>query len=316
MLIFIKNQKNIQMKTTQIFLILCFLCSSYITSEAQFGRLKRKIKNKVNRKVEQKVDQKIDKEIDEAFENMEDAAEGDPDSKKKKRRKYDLSKIGQGPVELEESYNYDFAIDWEIVHDNGDPAYMTQLMTEDGKFFGMKIQDQKKKKKNESSVIFDTNRNYIIVLMEDDKQAMVTSFEPDLVANETESGSEEETLPQDFSFKATGQKKEILGYTCEQYIFTSDKTKGEMWMTKELNYSNRNMYDYFQKMSRKKGKTFGGTSWEKFNDGFALEVISFDEDGKKSIMLAKAVDKDADVKYKMSEYETINLTGMGGIMGN
>jgi len=43
----------------------------------------------------------------------------------------------------------------------------------------------------------------------------------------------EETKKQEGNFMATGEKKEILGYTCEKFIYTDEDSKNEMWLTKE-----------------------------------------------------------------------------------
>lgn len=284
-------------------LIALFLLGGSVSVDAQFGRLKRKIQNKLDRKI----DQKIDEKIDEAFEEGDDK---DGKKKKKRRKKYDLSKIGMQEMELTDVYEFDIQIDWLVTSEEGeDPIEISQMMSENNFYFGMAVKDGEGQP-TQGILIFDMPKEYMIIIPENEKQAMVTS----LGSSETISNEVMEGEKPDGTITATGKEKKILGYTCQQYLFSSAEAEGEMWITEELDLPNFDLFTYMQKMApRNSNQTHN--AWEEMKDGFVLEMTTKDKKGSVSKIETIKVDQGANIKYDMKEFKAMNMTGMENIMG-
>lgn len=80
---------------------------------------------------------------------------------------------------------------------------------------------------DKGAFIFDATTSKMMILMDEQKMYMEMPMDMNEMMNE----SKEKTTG---DFKATGEKKDILGYTCEKFIYTDEGTKNEMWLTKEL----------------------------------------------------------------------------------
>lgn len=73
----------------------------------------------------------------------------------------------------------------------------------------------------EGAMVFDSRANKMYIIM-DEQKAYIEHFM--MPINDDTKGS----------YTNTGETKNILGYTCEKFLFQQDNTKGEAWMTKDL----------------------------------------------------------------------------------
>jgi Domain of unknown function (DUF4412) len=105
-------------------------------------------------------------------------------------------------------------------------------MTEGGKTSTMNYYVKDNKFRMESpddkgAFIYDASTNKMLVLMDEQKMYMEMPMDMNKMMKESTEKSNGE-------FKPTGEKKDILGYTCEKFIYTDEDSKNEMWLTKEL----------------------------------------------------------------------------------
>ncbi|HEY7751572.1 MAG TPA: DUF4412 domain-containing protein [Ignavibacteriaceae bacterium] len=103
--------------------------------------------------------------------------------------------------------------------EDGDSQTMTYL-----------VKDQKfriETPEAEGTLIYDMKAGKMLMLMDGEKMYMEMPMD---VSKEVEEKVEKSVE----SFTKTGETKEILGHTCEKFLFNSDDFKGEAWMTKEL----------------------------------------------------------------------------------
>jgi len=284
------------MKIKQCLLIVVALLANTLTTNAQFGKLKKRVQNRLEQKVNQKINQKIDQEVDKAVDKAVESI--------LEEKGYDLSKMGYETFELSGSYDYQFKIDWEITSKDEDPFEMAQMISNDGKHFAMEMQNPRGKKNEKGVFIYDIENSEMIILVEEEKQAIITSM--DIAEEVIEETYEEEN---NFSWTRTGKKKQILGYNCFQYTYSSDDGKGEVWITKDLKYSNYDLYSYMQQTSKRKKKRTMPASWEKIKDGFALESLNISNDGKEVRMLAKSIDENANVEINVDGYQAMKISG-------
>lgn len=272
-----------------IAIIIAALLILPINSDAQFDKLKEKFGIK----------KKDKKEKTEA---------------KERKETVDLSQfMGGGDVELEESYTYDFAVTYLITSsDSEEPMEMTQLFSRDHNYFGMMAKTSEKGKDARDFVsVFDIDRSYMIMLNQDDAQAIVMEYKN--MESQIEDQIEMDNA-KDFTITKTGKTKTIAGYLCYQYLYTSQDGNGEIWTTKEIDYKSFDMYSHFQKMNRK-GNDKTNSAWGSGVEGYMLLVKGVNEEGDTFEMLATKVDEHSNIKYEMKDYEVMDLSKMGGYGG-
>ena len=278
-----------------LLLLISFLFCFQIQADAQFGKLKDKLAEKLMKK------EKPAKDEQEA-ESEEDVEESEP--------AFDVSSMfGGGDVELEESYDYDFSIDWLVETEDADkPTEMKQFFSSEENYFGMEVKGEEKKKARIMNMIIDFERQYFITIDQKEKQAIVMAMPDDMQDQIDERIDEENEKMAKGKLTKTGKTKVIAGYTCEQYIYEGEDGKGEIWITKDLKYKNYNMFNYMQ---RKPKQQKANNPWySMMEDGFMLEVKGEDEDGKPFAMTATEVNEKADISFKMADFEVMNLTNM------
>lgn len=71
------------------------------------------------------------------------------------------------------------------------------------------------------AMIYDSHANKMYIVMDEQKAYMENFMLP-------------ETDKSSGSYTQTGETKNLLGYSCEKFLFQQDDRKGEAWMTKEL----------------------------------------------------------------------------------
>jgi hypothetical protein len=156
-----------------------------------------------------------------------------------------------------------------------------------------------------------------LVLMHEDKMYMdldnsIFSKLPGMTDMEDES---DENDPQEFDFEKfrTGKTKTILGYECEQWIFTDEEDEGEVevWVTDELSD--------FMLMKSPMGAGYSpGWSNSVNNSGFfPMLVITRDDDNEvTSRFEATEVNKqslDDDLFAPPSDYSEMKIPGMDSL---
>ena len=259
---------------------------------AQFNKLKEKLNEKISEVTKEEVKEK----------------------RKDKKPMFDLGKMmGSSDMELEESYSYNFKIDWKVNSDDmKEPMNMAQLFSTENNYFGMEVENNDPGQEWEKFYgIIDFNRNYFITLNEEEGQAMVFEFE-NLDAQVEEQKENEQ--PKEFNITKTSETQMIAGYSCTKYLYNGDDGKGEMWTTTQLDYKNFDMFSYFQKLNQKHDIK-QNTVYNSGVEGFILKIDGVDENGETFFMEAQKVDENADVSYQMNEYQVIDLTGLSKGLG-
>ena len=273
------------MRLCLLFLAFCLFAGT--PAHAQFNKLKEKLKIKTK---------------------------GDDGEKSKKKKKplFDLGKLaGDSDIELEESYDYNFAIDWDVESEDGS-MWMTQLFNTEKNYMGMVVSSKEKNAQFEKmDAIFDFDRSYLIAINPDDMRALIMEFEniEDQVANDAEEDKQKQ-----FSIEKTSETKMIAGYLCTKYLYKGDDGSGEVWITEDLQYENIDMFSYFKKLNQQ-NDVETNSIWNNGVDGFILAIDGVNEDGEEFNMTATKVDKNASVSYQMGDYQKVDLSGLNKTFG-
>jgi hypothetical protein len=210
-----------------------------------------------------------------------------------------------GNVEHETEYSFDAYIQMEITtyKKNGNlddqVVYDNYLHKEDADY-AMVFKDGNDK----SIIIFDTKNSAMLILSESDgeKTGFATTIDPEAMADLVEDYEEEEEVDMD-SYRPvkTGKTKQILGYSCDEYLVKDVETEVHMWVSEKLGKEMRKEW-----MSNK--QTFGAMFTHAYAlYGMVLEYDVMDKDGGKSVMQVKKIDMNHSHKVNTSGYTIMSM---------
>jgi len=308
----------------KIVVLLGVLLFVHFSASAQINPLKRaqrKLEERLAKRAADKIEDAVDKKIDEKIDEKEKErkANGEDTEERSNRSIFDLDKMmGTGtPVDLPDSYEFTFQIDWIINSSQSKtPTEMTQLFAKDAASIGMEFDNGGRKNAPEKTrMVLDMEENYMVMLDDQSAKAMVIQMDglEEIIDEEVE--KEAEKVENDYKITKTSETKTIAGYPCVKYIYTSEESgNGEIWATEELSYENIDMYSYFNRMNKKKNATIDAY-WNKGVKGFMLQVDMEDEKGNTTSMMATKVDQNANVTYSLDGYESMDLRGYSKMMG-
>jgi len=217
----------------QALLVILAIAGLSITQAQVVERSKERATDKTNDRIDQRVDQGIDKGLD--------AIEGLFKKKNKKGKSTDSSSaestkasengnakvLGKGDVK--ESYSFDHELELTMQEiskkgKQGEAISYTLLISDNEAIIGTRMVMEGVS----ASSIVDLDNNQVVTLTDQPgmKMGMAMGFDPKEFAT-----SEED--PNQITPEATGESKEILGYTCYQYVDSNEDGEYEWWVTEE-----------------------------------------------------------------------------------
>ena len=294
--------KNIGIKTLLFFVL--FGIST--VSEAQFiKKLKKAASQGMENAIEQKVEEEAQKMMARQLEKQlaglygEDA-QGAPVN-------FDMDKILAGigeEVPTADSYEFTGFVTMELQtkDEKGksmDPMTMKSYLGQNSEYTGMEISDPK----NPSTIttmIFDMENKASILLMdnEETKNSFAYKLDFDDVLDDTAVSVEESN----FKIEKTGNTKDILGYTCDEYFVKSEDGQGTYWITEELINGSNSFWSSNSPFASSKMQ-------EKYADHFAnmpkgnfMEMDFTSTDGSEVMMKVIDIQVSQPKTFKMSDY--------------
>lgn len=216
-----------------------------------------------------------------------------------------------GNVDYEEEYNFDAYIQMEITtykkngNLDGQMVYDNYLHKEDADY-AMVFSDKDAK----STIIFDTKNSAMLILTNSDgeKTGFATTIDPETMAELAEETAEEEEEVDMDSYKPmkTGKTKQILGYSCDEYLVQDDETEVHMWVSEKLGKEMRKEW-----MSN--NQTFGAMFSHAYAmNGMVLEYDVVDKDGGKSVMQVQKIDMNHSHKVSTTGYNVMSMKQQSG----
>lgn len=134
-------------------------------------------------------------------------------------------------VDFENNYDYDAFISFEVTH------YDTKGEPDESMFYETYVRRKQadyamvfKEEDVASTYIYDADNSAMLVLTdtEGEKSGFATNFKPESWQAEATEGS-----LADVSMMKTGNTKEILGYTCEEYLTEDEESEVHIWVSEE-----------------------------------------------------------------------------------
>lgn len=228
------------MKKFSCFLFAFFFLSLTLVDAQIMRRLRDAAERGVSRAVEKRVESEMEKVAQRQLEKIFGeiyGPEGMPG--------VDWEKVLSGiSADVPVADSYDFTgytvMEMTSTNERGRETESTKFksfFSDSDLIIGMEIQTEEKgKSEGVSILIYDLERNATIILFdnEGEKARMAYGFDFETIASGIEFEDDEEGLLEgDFQWKKTGNKKVILGYSCDEYIGEDDEGKATYWITEK-----------------------------------------------------------------------------------
>lgn len=302
-----------------------FLILSLIGLNVQAQLLKR-LKNAASEGVARAVERTVEKEVakatqrqlEKAFSNLYgDLGEvegGTPGET------YDYSKIMRSinmNVETESAYEFSGVAVMEIQSTDekgktNEPIVFNSLLSENPDYFGMEYIDNENKKSTEKSVIIMDHKNKAtVMLMENDEEKSSMAFSIDwggmMEAVESDPSTEMESFDaSNITFEKTGNTKDILGYTCEEYRVASEDSEGTYWISQEPIAGLESFWSKNSPLITKKMKEENREYFNNLPKGNILEMdFSSTEDKSSSQMKMIEIDTKQPNRFELADYPNV-----------
>lgn len=297
-------------KTGTLLFSIVFLFG-FQTAEAQL--LKRALQRGANRAVEKKVEKEAEKQtgrmLDSLFKTKDREVKGrDSDSVSAEDQRRGMRMMqemlgGVNTADLPESFSFDTRIIWESEDEKGKKTEMYMFFEPDGVNFGMSPEPFEGSD-FETFTVMNPEDEYIAVFTNSDGQKSLISmpFMTDKMKSYMVDKQEESGEDSEFSIKKTGKTRTISGYSCEEYIITTDEYIQNAWITEDLDVTN-GLYSIFQQAYAENKKM----GMPDLSQGFPMEVeMTKRKTGKKSYLRTKSVES-KNLSLKTADYETMGM---------
>ncbi len=212
-----------------------------------------------------------------------------------------------GNVDYETVYSFDAYIQMEIntYKKNGnldDQVVYDNYLHKEAADYAMEFKDGNDK----STIIFDTKNSAMLILAENDgeKTGFATTIDPEAMAELAEDyvdENEEEVDMDSYRPIKTGKTKEILGYSCEEYLLEDENTEVHMWVSEKLGKEMRKEW-------MKNKQTFGSMFTHAYAlNGMVLEYDVIEESGEKTVMQVTNIDMNHSHSVNTSGYTIMSM---------
>ncbi len=217
-----------------------------------------------------------------------------------------LGRLGE-PVDTEDQYNFTGYFVMEMVTTDAkgktsDPMEMTSLLGNSTDYTGMGLADPKRPDA-ETIMIFDMKNEASILLMdsEGEKSSFAFKLNNDDLMEMAEAQSEDDLENGEVTMEKTGNTKDILGYSCEEFHVKSEDGEGYYWVTEEpiagftsfwgannpmnKNQSNEKYAQYFKDMPKGNFMEMNYTTSE--GDNIDMKVLEIEENSPQTFLMSE-----------------------------
>lgn len=286
-------------------------------------KAKEKVEQKVEERAERKLDEKIDQGLDKvegsldkkdtATENGENQSANPREAKAQQRMQGMLKGMGisDEPVPVADNYSFDHLIQMHIesADKNGkktsDGEFITHLNPK-SKSMAYEVVSGDMAQPGQGMFIVDAENNAIIILSDENgkKTGLVYGIQSFL---QTTGGTFDETTLEETpemylanpNVEKTGRSKTIAGYKCDEFVYSDEESKSNIWITQDLKM---NTQDFFSTLF-KTSLYSRGFPW-----GYLMESTSLDKQtGDTSTMTVTKVETNSNKKFSMADYQVTNL---------
>lgn len=190
------------------------------------------------------------------------------------------------------------------------PTRINYLLGDNVEFMGMSFADPKSPKQK-TTTIMDTKNQAMVMLLDNEgqKSSMAMKLNYDKIQEMVDEEASEQITDPGYEITKTGKTKDILGYTCEEYLVKSEDGEGRYWVTE-------NPINGFSMFSPQSNPMISNKTMERYDSFFTqapkgtfLEMIFTSKDGEITDMKVVEIELNSPQKFKMSEYPNM-MSGM------
>ena len=211
-----------------------------------------------------------------------------------------------GNVDYEENYSFDAFIQMEVSEYNKNQKLKDKMMydsyiNKEAVDYAMVFTD----KDTKSTIIFDTKNSAMLILSDSDgeKTGFAMGIDPEDLADKVEEQVEESGVDSYAPYK-TGKTKDILGYSCDEYLVEDESSEAHMWVSEKLGKQvRREMLNNQQ--------TFGAAFYHAaYMNGMVMEYDFLEKDnGDRTVMVVTDIDLNRSNTISTSNYSVISMKG-------
>jgi hypothetical protein len=184
-----------------------------------------------------------------------------------------------------------------------DPVQIQYLLSSNTEFMGMTFEDPQKAEMT-TTTIMDTKNQAMVILLEEkgERSSMALKLDYDKVQGMVDKEAEDQLEQPDYKITKTGNTKTILGYTCEEYLVTTEDGEGRYWVTEEP-------IDGVSMFSPQSNPMVSSKTIERYSSMFSnapkgtfMEMIFTDTEGAITDMKVVELETDNPREFQMSDY--------------
>jgi hypothetical protein len=219
-------------------------------------------------------------------------------------------------VDTESAYDFSGLAIMEIsgTEANGktvDPVHIHSFLSSNSNHYGMEFIDKENSKNQERTImIFDHKNNATIMLLESDGERSSIAFSLDwnnLMEMENTEETEQEVVDlNDYKFEKTGNTKNILGYTCDEYHVSGDEFEGTYWISQSPIEGLESFWGKNSPFVTQKMKNNNQIYYNNLPEGNMLEMhFVSKEDQSSSHFRFTEIDKNKSNTFSMEDYPNV-----------
>ena len=186
------------------------------------------------------------------------------------------------------------------------PVKMQYLLSKTPEFMGMAYEDPE----NSTAVtttIMDSKNSAMVILIDDgkDKSSMAIKADYNKIQEEVDKESQEQLSNPNYKLEKTGNKKDILGYSCEEYLVTTEDGEGRYWVTEKP-------IDGLSVFSPQSNPMVSNKTMERYSELFSnapkgsfMEMIFSDKEGNVTDMKVVELNTNQPRNFSMADYPNL-----------
>jgi hypothetical protein len=203
-----------------------------------------------------------------------------------------------GSANYEIEYQFDLYLQLEVAESGGEPMVFNGYLTKDGQATAIIFTAERDK----SVIVIDSKNNTLLMLSEEgnEKTGFAMGLDPEAIADLMKDLNVEMQMDSYAEFK-TGNTKDIMGYSCDEYLIKEEGTEVRMWVSPELG----------KEIPREiitNQKSFGSAFMQNGLDGMVLEYQNLSgSDGDGRIMKITQLELDTNFTVATSDYTVMSM---------
>ena len=184
-----------------------------------------------------------------------------------------------------------------------DPVQIQYLLSSNTDFMGMTFANPEEPSAVTTSIM-DSKNQAIVILLDDkgQKSSMAMKMDFDKMQEMVDDEAVEQLETPDYKISKTGNTKSILGYTCEEYLVTTEDGTGNYWVTEQP-------IEGFSMFSPQSNPMVSGKTMDRYASMFSnapkgsfMEMIFTDKEGTVTDMKVVELETNSPRKFQMADY--------------